>query len=171
MPADDWTIAYVALGANLHDPLTQLRCAVQALRQQPQVRVTAVSPVYRSAPVQASGPDFYNAVMGVQTTLSAPDLLTALHQIEHQQGRERPYVNAPRTLDLDLILFGDVVMTSTFLTLPHPRAHQRAFVLQPLLDIAPDSVIPGHGPAFLLRQAITDQALERVSDQTIDVLL
>jgi 2-amino-4-hydroxy-6-hydroxymethyldihydropteridine diphosphokinase len=134
--------AYVALGANLGDARRAVQAALDALAQLPGSHLIAVSPLYRSAPIQATGPDFINAVAALQTQLSAPDLLAALHAIERAAGRERPYLNAPRTLDLDLLLYGDARIQSAQLTVPHPRMRERAFVLKPLADIAPHLVTP-----------------------------
>ena len=111
------------------------------------VTLLAASSVYRTAPIDSSGPDYLNAVASVDTTLAAPALLAALHAIEQAHGRERPYRNAPRTLDLDILLYGDAVIDLPTLHVPHPRMLARAFVLVPLLEIAPDIVVPGHGPA------------------------
>ena len=131
--------AYVGLGANLGADigatLTQAALSLAAL---PGVQVVALSSVWRSAPVDADGPDFLNAVVALDTTLPPIELLDALQAIEQAHGRERPYRNAPRTLDLDLLLYDDVVMDTPRLTLPHPRLGERAFVLKPLLEIAPE---------------------------------
>jgi 2-amino-4-hydroxy-6-hydroxymethyldihydropteridine diphosphokinase len=132
--------AYVALGANLGDAAATLRQALVDLDTLPQTRVVTASSLYRSAPWEASGPDFFNAVAEVATTLDAHTLLAALHALEQAAGRERPYLNAPRTLDLDLLLYGDEKIATPTLTVPHPRMWQRAFVLRPLAEIAPDRV-------------------------------
>lgn len=137
--------AYVGIGANLGDARATVADAVAALAQWPGCRVRQVSSVYRSAPVDAAGPDFFNAVVALDTTRSPEDLLAALQAIELAFGRQRPYHHAPRTLDLDLLLQGDALRSTPQLTLPHPRLHLRAFVLQPLLEIAPDLVVPGLG--------------------------
>ena len=130
--------AYVGLGTNLGADLpATLTLAALQLEALPGVHVVALSSVWRSAPVDASGPDFLNAVAALDTILSPLELLEALQAIELTHGRERPYRNAPRTLDLDLLLHGDVVMDTSRLTLPHPRLGERAFVLRPLLEIAP----------------------------------
>ena len=130
--------AYVGLGANLGDDLgATLTQAALHLAALPGTRVVALSSAWRSAPVDATGPDFLNAVAALDTELAPLALLDALQAIEQAHGRERPYRNAPRTLDLDLLLHGDVVMDTPRLTLPHPRLGQRAFVLRPLLEIAP----------------------------------
>lgn len=129
--------AHVALGANLGDAEKTLREALAALNAAPGVRVRRASSLYRTAPVDASGPDYLNAVAEIATTLSAPALLDALLNLEQVAGRERPYRNAPRTLDLDLLLYGDARIDSPRLTVPHPRMSERAFVLVPLAEIAP----------------------------------
>lgn len=151
--------AYVGLGANLGDALAALRAAVQALGTLPQTRRIAVSSLYRSAPIDSSGPDYLNAVVALDTGLAPQELLAALQAIELDHGRERPYRNAPRTLDLDLLLHGDAVIDTPTLTLPHPRLHERAFVLMPLAEIAPSLLLPGVGPI--------DEAVSRVADQRI----
>ena len=131
---------YVALGANLGDAAQTLRDALQALGRRPGLRLLKASSLYRTAPVDSSGPDYLNAVAEVATTLSAPALLAALQAIECDAGRERPYRNAPRTLDLDLLLYGSARIDSPDLTVPHPRMWARAFVLVPLAEIAPTLV-------------------------------
>jgi 2-amino-4-hydroxy-6-hydroxymethyldihydropteridine diphosphokinase len=148
--------AYVGLGANLGaDLLGTLGRAVLALAVLPGTRLAALSSAWRSAPVDAGGPDFLNAVAALDTDLAALDLLDALQGIEQAHGRERPYRNAPRTLDLDLLLLGDTVLDSPRLTLPHPRLRERAFVLRPLLEVAPEL---GHLAA---PGAWTSQRIER----------
>jgi 2-amino-4-hydroxy-6-hydroxymethyldihydropteridine diphosphokinase len=132
--------AYVALGANLGDARQAVADALDALNALPGTRLTKASSLYRTAPVDSSGPDYINAVAEVATLLTAPDLLLALQQIEQVAGRERPYPNAPRTLDLDLLLFGAATVDSPHLTVPHPRMLDRAFVLVPLAEIAPGVV-------------------------------
>ena len=154
--------AYVGVGANLGDPVAAVRAAMDALDTLPHSRVTARSPLYRSAPVGASGPDYVNAVAALETSLTAPELLAHLQQLELRAGRERPYPNAPRTLDLDLLLYGDARIASTRLVVPHPRLHERAFVLRPLADIAPQAGIPGRGPARQCLAQILPQAVERL---------
>ncbi len=132
--------AYIGLGANLGDPLIALRCALEALARLPASRLVRASGMYGSKPLDSGGPDYVNAVAELSTCLSAPALLAALRQQELQAGRERPYRNAPRTLDLDLLLFGSARIASPALTVPHPRMHERAFVLMPLSEIAPEQV-------------------------------
>jgi 2-amino-4-hydroxy-6-hydroxymethyldihydropteridine diphosphokinase len=129
------TLAYVAVGANLGDAQATVRWAVQALADVVQTRLRACSSLYRSAPVDAGGPDFINAVVAVDTDLTAPALLAALQDLEQQSGRVRTHRNAPRTLDLDLLMFGQARMDSASLQLPHPRMYQRAFVLLPLAEL------------------------------------
>jgi 2-amino-4-hydroxy-6-hydroxymethyldihydropteridine diphosphokinase len=138
----DPVTAYIALGANLGDARRTLEAALDALARLPESRLIVASPLYRSAPVDAGGPDYINAVAALETRLTAPDLLDRLHAIERAAGRERPYRNAPRTLDLDLLRYGDARIESTRLTVPHPRMRERAFVLLPLADIAPGLVTP-----------------------------
>ncbi len=140
MPAAAPVTAYVALGANLGDAQAAVRQALRDLDALPQTRLMLASPLYRSAPVDSSGPDYINAVAELQTTLSAYALLDALQGLELRAGRERPWPNAPRTLDLDLLLYGDLRLDDPRLTLPHPRMRERAFVLRPLADIAPGRV-------------------------------
>ena len=152
--------AFIALGANLGEASTTLLQALQALAQLPQTRLVRASSLYRTAPIQAIGPDFINAVAHVQTTLAPHDLLTALQALEQQHGRQRPYRNAPRTLDLDVVCMfdehGQVRVNDDRLTLPHPRMHERAFVLLPLSEIAPHLVSPTQ------LAAVADQAINRL---------
>ena len=133
----DSVVAYVGLGANLGDAQQALAEALAALARLPGTRLLRSSRVYRSAPVDAAGPDYFNAVAQVDTTLTAPGLLAQLQAIEQAAGRERPFRNAPRTLDLDLLLYGSARIDSPLLTVPHPRMRERAFVLLPLRELAP----------------------------------
>lgn len=153
--------AYVGLGSNLGDSGATLRAALAEIAALPGVRTCAASPFYRSAPVDASGPDFINAAAALDATLEPLQLLDALQAIELKHGRERPYRNAPRTLDLDLLLYGDVSMNTERLILPHPRMHERAFVLRPLLDLAPQLALPRGNIAHLLER-IVNQEIERL---------
>ena len=138
--------AYVALGANLEDPAVQVRAGLAALATLPHTQLLVQSSLYRTAPVgYADQPDFINAVAAVDTALSPRELLDALLAIELNQGRVRRFANAPRTLDLDVLLYDDVAVNEAGLTIPHPRMHERAFVLAPLAEIAPLCEIPGHG--------------------------
>ena len=156
-------LAYVGLGANLGDPADAVRTAIEALGRMPASRVEAVSALYRSAPIDADGPEFINAVAALHTTLTAYELLAQLQAIEAEFGRERPYVNAPRTLDLDLLLYGDREIESDDLTVPHPRMHERAFVLLPLAELAGnDLVIPGRGPIAPLLPSVASQYITRL---------
>jgi 2-amino-4-hydroxy-6-hydroxymethyldihydropteridine diphosphokinase len=157
MPREPVT-AFVALGANLGDARQAVLDALQALAGLPDTQVTGCSRLYRTAPHEASGPDFINAVVRVSTRLTAPDLLQALQALELAAGRERPYVNAPRTLDLDVLLYGDARIDSPRLTVPHPRMWGRAFVLHPLADLAPECI-----PADALA-AVADQAIAPLSE-------
>lgn len=134
------TLVYVGLGANLGEREAALRKALATLGQYPGTRVLRVSPLYGSAPVDAGGPDYLNAVAEVATTLTPEALLQALQAIEQSAGRERPYRNAPRKLDLDILWFGDQVIDTPTLTVPHPRMAERAFVLRPLADLVPERV-------------------------------
>ena len=138
--------AWVGLGANLGDRRATLEAAIDALRVLPRTRLVARSRLWTSAPVDAGGPDYLNAAVRLETTLEAADLLAALQSIEARFGRERRFRNAPRTLDLDLLLYGDRRIDTPALCVPHPRMHERAFVLRPMADIDPDLVLPGRGP-------------------------
>jgi 2-amino-4-hydroxy-6-hydroxymethyldihydropteridine diphosphokinase len=155
--------AYVGLGANLGDALGALRAAVVSLGELPRTYRVAVSSLYRTAPIDSSGPDYLNAVVALDTTLAPQELLAALQAIELDHGRERPYRNAPRTLDLDLLLHGDAVIGTPTLTLPHPRLHERAFVLAPLAEIAPTLVLM-QGPVGEVIQRVADQAILRCDE-------
>lgn len=149
-------LAHVALGANLGDARATVSDAIAALDRLPQTRLLRASGLYRSAPWEASGPDFINAVAAVETGLDAHELLRALQALELQAGRERPYRNAPRTLDLDLLLYGDAVIDTPDLSVPHPRLRERAFVLLPLAEISPALVSADE------LQAVAGQAIERL---------
>ncbi len=157
-------LAYIALGANLADPLAQLSAALAALRNLPQSRLLRASSLYRTVPVGIHGqPDFINAVAAVETTLAPQALLAALFAVEAAFGRRRDFHHAPRTLDLDLLLYDEEIMATPELTLPHPRMHLRAFVLAPLLEIAPDCRIPGRGPAAAWLPAVSMQRIKRLA--------
>ena len=155
-------IAFVGIGANLGDARGNVVDALARLGAQPGCRLAASSSLWRTAPVDSSGDDYINAVAQVETSLDAHSLLAALQAIELQHGRERPYRNAPRTLDLDLLLYGDEIIETPDLAVPHPRMHERAFVLAPLLEIAPDALIPGRGRAADLLAAVAGQAIARL---------
>jgi 2-amino-4-hydroxy-6-hydroxymethyldihydropteridine diphosphokinase len=147
---------FIALGANLGDAMQTLRQAAVALGKLPHTQVLEASSLYRTAPVDSSGPDYLNAVLQLKTALPAPVLLQALQAIEAEAGRERPYRNAPRTLDLDILLYGSGHIDSPHLQVPHPRMTQRAFVLEPLAEIAPGRVSPAQ------REAVAGQRIERL---------
>ena len=133
-------MACVAFGANLGDAVASVQQALRDVADLTKTQLVKASSLYRSAPYEAHGPDFINAVALVQTQLLPLELLHALQALEQQSGRERPFKNAPRTLDLDVIFYGDVVLATPELTLPHPRWHERAFVLQPLAEVWPERV-------------------------------
>lgn len=156
-------IAYVGIGANLGAARANVLDAIARLAKMNNSALLAVSSLYRSAPLDASGADYVNAVARIATQLSALDLLQALQTIEQAHGRERPYRNAPRTLDLDLLLYDDQEITTATLQVPHPRMTGRAFVLLPLLELAPDIALPGHGPA---RQFLAGVAGQDISKMT-----
>lgn len=156
--------AYVALGSNLNDPAAQLRSGARALGKLPGTRLVRGSSLYRSAPVGlADQPDFINAVCEIDTSLTAQDLMQALLETETANGRVRDVPGGPRTLDLDLLLYGETVCHEAGLTLPHPRLHERAFVLYPLVDIAPGLSIPGRGRAEVLLAGCAGQTIERLA--------
>lgn len=158
-------LAYVGLGANLANaadtPAQTLHAAVDALATLPQTRLTATSRVYISDPVDADGPQFFNQVASLQTRLPAQALLDRLQSIEQSFGREHPYRNAPRTLDLDLLMLDEQQIDSPRLTLPHPRMHQRLFVLMPLAEMDPSLVIPGRGTVAACLDAVLATQTQR----------
>jgi len=156
-----YTEAYIGLGANLGQALKTLQIANQALAALPQTQFVITSNFYQSAPVNADGPDYVNAVSKIHTHLDAWTLLLQLQNIEKKFGRTRLYPNAPRTLDLDLLLFGQEQIQSAKLTVPHPRMQLRAFVLRPLADIA---------PKLILKQGPIEQLLKHCSNQPIKLL-
>ena len=154
--------AFIGIGANLGDARANVLDAVERLRRLPGVTLEAVSSLYRTAPIDSSGDDYINAVARLSTVLPAQALLEALFAIEQAHGRERPYFNAPRTLDLDLLLYGDEQISTATLTVPHPRMHQRAFVLMPLLELAPDVSLPGLGRAADFAASVSGQGIIRL---------
>ena len=156
-------IAWVGIGANLGDAQANVLDVLARLARLDGSTLLHTSSLYRTAPIDSSGDDYINAVACLDTSLAAHDLLAALQDIELAHGRERPYRNAPRTLDLDLLLYGDDVIASPTLTVPHPRMHERAFVLQPLLEVAPDIVIPGHGPARNFAALVAGQIIVKIA--------
>ena len=152
--------AWVGIGANLGDAEANVLDALERLAWVPGVRLLRASSLYRSAPIDSSGDDYINAVAELDTSLSARALLAALHGIEQAHGRERPYHNAPRTLDLDLLLYHDeVISEAPALLVPHPRMHERAFVLAPLAELAPALAIPGRGRVDALLPGVAGQAI------------
>jgi 2-amino-4-hydroxy-6-hydroxymethyldihydropteridine diphosphokinase len=157
--------AYVALGSNLADPVFQVRAGIEALAALPGSRLLLASSLYRTAPVGIRGQaDFINAVAAVETALDARALLAALFAVEARFGRRRDFPRAPRTLDLDLLLYGAETVDTPELKLPHPSMHLRAFVLAPLLEIAPDCRIPGRGSAKAWLPAVSMQRIEKMKN-------
>lgn len=154
--------AYVGVGANLGDAQAQVQQGIEALLHLPATMLLQRSSLYRTAPVQAIGPDFVNAVVALETRLPADVLLQELHAIESRHGRVRMTHNAPRCLDLDLLLYGQQVSDDPALQLPHPRLHTRAFVLRPLLEIAPDIFAPGLGRLSEWLASTDDQTVQRL---------
>lgn len=156
--------AFIALGANLGNAREALSDAIVRINQEKEIKVTKCSSFYRTDPIDSSGPDYINAVAKVQTSLSAPELLQTLLDIEKEFGRERPagIHNAPRTMDLDLLLYGQEVYQTEFLTLPHPRMHERAFVLVPLCEISSHTLIPGKGWAEDFLDKVKDQGICKI---------
>lgn len=157
---------YVGLGANLEDPAAQVSTALDELAQLPDTRLAARSGLYRSRPLgPADQPDYINAVAGLDTGLSPTALLEQLQAIEARHGRRRDGTRwGPRTLDLDILVHGDTVLDTEVLTLPHPGVHQRNFVLLPLLEIAPDLVVPGRGTVRELAARCPAEGIERLED-------
>ena len=151
------TIAFIGIGSNLDEPRRQVLEAFTELDRLPHTRVVKKSSLYRTAPIgHAAQPDFINAVAQLETGLPAERLLAELQEVERRHGRERSFPNAPRTLDLDILLFGNATLQSGVLTIPHPRMHQRAFVLKPLLEIDPQLAFHRH------LEACKDQKVERL---------
>ena len=153
---------FVGLGANLGDAAASVRAALAQLGELPQTRLIAASSLYRSAPLDAAGPDYINAVAELRTSLAPEALLAELQALEQRHGRQRPYHHAPRTLDVDLLLYGERSVATSALTLPHPRLHLRAFVLSPLAELAPAwRLADGRAVAAALA-ALPDQRIERI---------
>jgi len=156
--------AFVALGSNLQSPQSQVAKAINELNALPQTHLVKASSLYKTAPVGYDNqPDFINAVAEIETALAAPALLTALLALEDAHGRERPFPNAPRVLDLDLLLYDDATIQTTALTLPHPRMYLRGFVMLPLAEIAPDVIIPNMGRVADIAANCTDQSVEKMN--------
>ena len=152
--------AVIALGSNLAEPARQVRAALSALEAHPQIQIEKTSSLYVTAPVGYDNqPDFVNAVCSVRTSLDGVSLLAVLNRIEADFGRERTFRNAPRTLDLDIIDFDGISSDDPHLTLPHPRAHERSFVMKPLAEILPDFVLGEHGRAADLAAALGEEGI------------
>lgn len=162
-------LAYLGLGSNLQTPVQQLLAAFDEIASTPGITLSKRSSLYRTAPIgYADQPDFVNAVAEIRTTLTPHELLDELLVIEQCHGRVREFANAPRTLDIDILIYDDLQYTDSRLALPHPRAHQRAFVLYPLLEIAPGCVIPGRGSARSLLAACSEcrrQPISRIGEE------
>jgi 2-amino-4-hydroxy-6-hydroxymethyldihydropteridine diphosphokinase len=164
--------AFVALGSNLSGnldcPASQVIRGFQSINNLPKTKLIKQSSLYQSAPVGYDAvqlkaqPDFINAVAEVSTQLSPENLLDALLNIEKEAGRERPFANAPRELDLDVLLYDDLILHSKKLTLPHPRMHERGFVLLPLAEIVPDLVIPNYGNVVKLAKTYKNQGIKKL---------
>lgn len=158
------TVAYVGLGSNLDDPVRQVLQALDELDRLPHTRLVKRSSLFRTSPVgHAAQPDFVNAAARLETGLPAERLLDELQRIEAAHGRTRSFPNAPRTLDLDLLLFGELQLKSERLSVPHPRLHERAFVLEPLVELDPDLVVPGLGPARDWQARTRGQGVQRIT--------
>lgn len=158
-------VAYVGIGSNLGEPAAWVRAAFATLDALPATRVVKRSSLYRSQPLgYGNQPDFVNAVAEIDTGSDARTLLSGLHALEEQAGRKRSFANAPRTLDLDLLLYGRERIAEPGLIVPHPRMHERAFVLVPLLEIAPEAIIPGVGSARTSLAHIAGQAVQKLSE-------
>jgi 2-amino-4-hydroxy-6-hydroxymethyldihydropteridine diphosphokinase len=163
MTLADWVTAYIGLGANIGEPRRQLTEALTAMSGLPETRLAGHSSFYRTAPVgYQDQPEFLNAVAALDTRLAPGVLLEGLQGIERRQGRERSFPDAPRTLDLDLLLFGEERIARPGLTVPHPRMHERAFVLRPLLELDPEISSPGKGKANAMLPACGSQKIERI---------
>ncbi|MEQ1599357.1 MAG: 2-amino-4-hydroxy-6-hydroxymethyldihydropteridine diphosphokinase [Methylotenera sp.] len=160
--------AFVALGSNLSGdldcPASQVIRAFQSINNLPKTKLIKQSSLYQSAPVGYDNqPDFINAVAEISTQLSPENLLDVLLNIEIEAGRERPFANAPRVLDLDILLYDDLILHTKKLTLPHSRMHERAFVMLPLAEIAPDLVIPNGGNVVKLALAHQNQGVKKLA--------
>ena len=157
--------AVIALGSNLAEPARQVRAALSALEAHPQIQIEKTSSLYLTAPVGYDNqPDFVNAVCSVRTSLDGVSLLAVLNRIEADFGRKRTFRNAPRTLDLDIIDFDGISSGDPHLTLPHPRAHERSFVMKPLAEILPDFVLGGHERAADLAAALGDEGIRLLEE-------
>ena len=158
------TCAYIALGANLGNPVAQIQDGIEELAMLPDTRLAAFSSFYKSAPAgYADQPEFVNAVARIETALEPHALLAELLKIERRHGRTREFANAPRTLDLDILLYGERAMEEPGLTIPHPRMHERAFVLVPLAEIDPDADVPGRGRARELVRHVDENSVTQLN--------
>lgn len=155
-------LAFIGLGGNIGDAKQLIKDAIVCLAQRPELRVKTRSCMYKSAPVNATGNDFINAVISIETAIQPSALLAICHQVENTFGRERPFINAPRTLDLDLLIYDQMEIDDEFLTLPHPRLTERAFVLLPLLEISPDLDLPRLGKLSQYIKHVEHQRIEKV---------
>lgn len=163
MRAQQPVLAFVGIGSNLADPVARVRAALEALDSLRSTRVVSRSSLYRTAPVgYLDQPEFINAVASLETGLAPRELLDAMFAIEQEHGRVRSVRNAPRTLDLDLLLYGERAILEPGLVIPHSRMHERAFVLAPLAEIAPDVQIGDHGSAAALLALVSDQGVTRI---------
>ena len=160
--------AFIALGSNLEDPVAQVRAGLHALAFLPRTQLIAASSLYRNPPAgYRDQPDFVNAVAQIETRLAPRALLDALLAIERSHGRLRDFPNAPRTLDLDILIYGEEVVCETGLTIPHPRMLERAFVMVPLAEIAPAAVIPGAGPVAQLVTQVDATRMVKLSSERV----
>lgn len=167
MPDTRHAVCYLALGSNLDAPVHQIQSAMMAIERLPETRLHACSSLYRSAAIGfVNQPDFINAVVCVHSNLSPEQLLAALLDLEQHFGRIRSFRNAPRKIDLDILLYDQLILQSDALTLPHMRMHERAFVLIPLLEIAPNIEIPGRGMARDFLTAVAHQPIERIAQNS-----
>ena len=164
--------AFIALGSNLANPILQVQNAFAALDKIPQTHIIRKSSLYKTAPIDCPQlayepvPDFINAVVAIETSLTPEALLDALHAIEQAAGRVRPYINAPRVLDCDLLLYENIVINTQKLTLPHPRMHLRGFVLLPLFEIAPQLILPNHGKIATLMTPSLLTGIQKIENCT-----
>jgi 2-amino-4-hydroxy-6-hydroxymethyldihydropteridine diphosphokinase len=154
--------AYIGIGSNLGDAKSNVQRAILLLDKVPLTTLHEQSSLFRTAPVDADGDDYINAVASVKTELPAQELLEALQALELQFGRERPYLHAPRTLDLDLLLYGSEIIDTETLTVPHPGLSLRAFALIPLLQLDPFITIPGKGPAHAFAPDVANQVIQKI---------
>lgn len=155
--------SYIGIGANLGDARATVNYAITKLGELPYTRATQASSLFLSEPIDSSGDDYINAVLEIETQLGAHDLLAQLQKLELACGRERPYRNAPRTLDLDLLLYGDEIIESEHLDVPHPRMTERAFVLIPFLQIDPFISIPKKGQAHQFAPLVSHQSIQKLA--------